>query len=178
MPQPTLPSARELILWLVIGCMVPSMAGALFIFQHGIQDAREELEKTSILSARILGLEVDQAFSKAKTVAVLLSQAPPLLADDLAVFHHNATLALARVEMNAALVVSDTRGQQVLNTLTRFGADLPPYGDQAQLRQVIATGKPVLSNLFIGGVSKKPVVTVAVPVVRQGEIVYRWRAAT
>ena len=172
MPQPTLPSVRELILWLVIGCMVPSMAGALFIFQHDVQDAREELEKSSIRSARILGLEVDQAFSKAKTVAVLLSQAPPLLADDLAVFHHNATLALARVEMNAALVVSDTRGQQVLNTLTRFGADLPPYGDQAQLRQVIATGKPVLSNLFIGGVSKKPVVTVAVPVVRQGEIVY------
>lgn len=172
MPKPTLPSVRELILWLVISCMVPSMAGALFIFQHDVQDAREELEKSSIRSARILGLEVDQAFSKAKTVAVLLSQAPPLLADDLAVFHRNATLALARVEMNAALVVSDTRGQQVLNTLTRFGADLPPYGDQAQLRQVIASGKPVLSNVFIGGVSKKPVVTVAVPVVRQGEIVY------
>ncbi len=172
MPQPTLPSVRELILWLVIGCMVPSMAGALFIFQHNIQDAREELEKTSILSARIISLEVDHTFSQVKRIALLSSRAPQLQAGNLAVFHQNALLALAKFGIDATLVVSDTRGQQVLNTLTRFGADLPPYGDQAQLREVIATGKPVLSNLFIGGVSKKPIVTVAVPVVRQGEIVY------
>jgi hypothetical protein len=46
------------------------------------------------------------------------------------------------------------------------------HANMALQRQMFATGKPVIGDLFIGTVVKRPFVSVQVPVFRDGEIKY------
>lgn len=70
------------------------------------------------------------------------------------------------------MVVSDASGQQLLNTLRPFGESLPRHANQGQLRRVFETGRPVISDLYIGAVTRRPLVGIDVPVRRDGQVVY------
>jgi PAS domain S-box-containing protein len=137
-----------------------------------IQEGHEHLEKTAIRTASDLSLSLDQSLSKVEQLAFVLSQAPDLKTNNLALFHRYAKDILAKTEKAANVVLIDVTGQVVLNTQVDFGSVLPRYGNQAQLRQVFATGKTVISDVFTGGFSGKPAVSVAVPVMRQGQVIY------
>jgi PAS domain S-box-containing protein len=167
-----LPSVRSLLLCLVMGCMVPGIGAGVFLFMKGIQDGRQQLEQSSLQTVHALALALDQQFSQVETTAVMLSQDPALQSNNLALFHDHAIAALARLQLGGSVVVCDKRGQALLNTRVRFGTALPLYGNQEQLRQVFATGQPVISDVFMGTFSKKPAVTVAVPVINGEKIVY------
>ena len=167
-----LPSARTLILWLVIGCIIPSMIGVCYLFVLRIREGREQLEKSTIRSAANLSLSLDERLSKVEALALILSQGLDLKANNLALFHRYAKDILAKTERAAIVVLSDASGKVVLNTQVDFGTALPMYGNQVQLRQVFETGEAVISNVFTGGLSGKPTVSVAVPVMRQGQVTY------
>jgi PAS domain S-box-containing protein len=167
-----LPSVRTLLLCLVMGCMVPGIVGGIFLFAQNIQEGRQQLEQSSIQTAHTLGLALDQQFAQVETTALMLSQDQALQSNNLALFHAHAIAALARVQIGGSVVVSDKSGQALLNTLVRIGSDLPLYGNPAQLQQVFATGKPVISDVFFGTFSRKPAVTVAVPVLHGEKVVY------
>ena len=55
-------------------------------------------------------------------------------------------------------------GQQVMNTILPRGAPLPIRGNLESTRQVFATGRPAVSNLFQGAATPRPVVAIDVPV--------------
>jgi hypothetical protein len=62
---------------------------------------------------------------------------------------------------------------QLLNTARPYGALLPDPGSAARIRKVFETGKPVISDVFIGGALKRPLVAIHAPVLRDG----RWCTA-
>jgi len=167
-----LPTVRTLLMGLVLGCMLPGMVGTIFLFIKDIQVERKQLEQSSVQMAHALSLVLDQKFSQLETTALMLAQDQTLRDNKLALFQNNAVSALARVQIAGHMVLSDASGQVVLNTLTDFGAALPLYGNQAQLRQVFATGQSVISDVFIGGFRKKHAITIAVPVFNGGKIIY------
>ena len=47
-----------------------------------------------------------------------------------------------------------------------------PFGGAAQLKRVIATGQPAVSDVFISLIRRKPAVSVTVPVLRSGQLHY------
>src|SRR5258706_15140916 len=61
------------------------------------------------------------------------------------------------------MVLAEPSGRQVLNTLRSPDAAAPEPAEADVLRQVAATGRPVVSDL-VGGASGHPIVTVNVPV--------------
>jgi hypothetical protein len=61
---------------------------------------------------------------------------------------------------------------QLLNTARPYGALLPDPGSAARIRKVFETGKPVISDVFIGGALKRPLVAIHAPVLRDGKVVY------
>jgi hypothetical protein len=77
----------------------------------------------------------------------------------------------------------------VLNTPRPFGAALPnlftesetpppaqagelPRGNAEAVRRTFETGQPTYTDLFLGLVSQRPTVSLVVPVLRQGRVVY------
>jgi len=53
-----------------------------------------------------------------------------------------------------------------------FGEPLPRATNSEMHDRVVATGKPQISDLIMGAVLKRPILTVGVPVFRDGEVVY------
>jgi hypothetical protein len=49
---------------------------------------------------------------------------------------------------------------------------LPPRTNREDRDVVFKTRKPAFSELFVGSISKRPIVTVTVPMLRGGEVVY------
>ncbi|CAG0998215.1 hypothetical protein RHDC4_02985, partial [Rhodocyclaceae bacterium] len=69
-------------------------------------------------------------------------------------------------------VLSDATGQQLVNTSRPFPTSLPRHGNPDQLQQVFREGRPVVSDLYTGPVLRQPVLSVDVPVLHDGRVVY------
>jgi signal transduction histidine kinase/DNA-binding NarL/FixJ family response regulator len=115
---------------------------------------------------------VDRDLSGIRGKLQILATSPFLRNGDLASFDRQARQVLETEELVGAIVLSDETGQQIVNTLRPFGSILPRTGHPDLLRQVFETRRPAVSNLYIGGVSKRPFVAVEVPVWRDGKILY------
>src|SRR5258705_7593359 len=70
------------------------------------------------------------------------------------------------------LLVADHEGRQLFSSVTPDIANLPPGNNRAIVEKVFATRRPQYSNLFFGAVKKQMIVTVEVPVLRDGEVLY------
>jgi len=68
--------------------------------------------------------------------------------------------------------VADRDGRQLFSSVAEDTASLPPRNNRAIIEKVFTTRIPQYSNLFIGAVKKRMIVTVEVPVLREGEVIY------
>jgi diguanylate cyclase (GGDEF)-like protein len=94
-----------------------------------------------------------------------------LVTGDLANFHKRATDAV-KGQLVSNYVLTDRQGSQLLNTVVPFGTPLPSSGRPIQLREVFESGNFVVTDLFIGPVSRAPVIALGIPVYRGSEVVY------
>lgn len=172
--QPTTPlrSARTMLLWLVLACWLPAVVGTTALFFHMYQDGRAQLRKTTIATARALVQVVDAELMRAQAAALALSISDSLARGDFAEFHRHAGSLLRTTGIGASVVLSDESGQQIVNTLRPYGERLPLRSDMEQVRRVFASGKPLISDIFIGGLTSSPAMAVYVPVLSRGRVVY------
>ncbi len=156
---------------LVLSCVVPASFMAAVLIYHSYEREKSQLVRDSMATARALTLAVDRDLASVKAALLTLATSPHLASDDLAAFYAQAKEVL-REQNGNNIVLSDARGQQRINTLRTFGEPLPPHGNMGQLRKVFATGQPVVSDLYIGAVARRPLVGIDVPVRRGDAIVY------
>ena len=165
-------SVRTLLIWLALACLLPGVIGAVVLSVHQYQDGREQLQKNTIQTARALVQTVDAQLIKAQVVAQALSTSSYLATQDFAGFYRRALELLQQADIGSNVVLSNESGQQIVNTMLAFGAPLPRHGNPEQLRRVFDTGQPVVSGVFSGGVTGSPKITVDVPVLSHGKVVY------
>jgi PAS domain S-box-containing protein len=171
---PALPSARTLLLLLVLGCLLPGLIGAIVMFRSFFIESNDQLQRSTLEMTRSLMRDVDDQFAQLNLLAVSLAQSRPLADKDLTAFHTEARTLLAALSLSTRVVVSDVYGQQLLDTQVAMDTPLPRYGNELQLRQVIVSGRAVTSGVF-PGTDKNPhavAVAVAVPVVIKGKVTY------
>ncbi|MCS0660717.1 sensor domain-containing diguanylate cyclase [Massilia terrae] len=152
---------------LVVACLGPGLVGAALLLIHEYREGHERLEKDTILTARALVQAVDAHLMEAEVAAQSLSTAGSLARGDFAEFRRGALLLLKVARPGSNIVVTDRNGQQIFNTLQQPGQPLYLNRDPVvlhRLQQVLETGEPVISNLFIGGLTKRPIMTIDVPV--------------
>ena len=70
------------------------------------------------------------------------------------------------------MLVADREGRQLFSSVTTDTASLPPRNNRDIVDKLFATKTPQYSNLFTGAVKRRPIVTVEVPVFRDGEVLY------
>ena len=114
--------------------------------------------------------DVDRQISAIQAELQVLAVSPSLQDDDLRDFDRQMRAALKI--RGTAIVLLDTKAQQLINTNRPFGEPLPRAINTEMLDRAVETGKPQISDLIIGAVLRRPVLTVGVPVFRDGEVVY------
>jgi diguanylate cyclase (GGDEF)-like protein len=165
------PGIRQRLAMLAFASAVPAviLAGALLAYDH--RRDRERLERDSIATARAMVHATDRELVSLTGAAQVLATSQRAQAGDIAAFYPQAQEVVGR-KIGANVVLSDASGRQLMNTLRKRGEPLPMHGNPAQLRAVFETGRPVVSDLYVGGVLGRPLMSVDVPVFRDGKVVY------
>ena len=105
---------------------------------------------------------VDRELTNIRAALRVLATSPALAAVDIPAFDSQARVVGATMGLNVVLV--DRDGQQHVNTRSPPGAPLPLTNTTDILRKVVETGRPGLSDLFLGAVSGAPALAVLMPV--------------
>ena len=147
--------------------MIPAAVAAALLIGYSYDRQSKIIEQRTLETARALAQAVDRELATSQVALLVLAKSPYLASGDLAAFHLQAR-GVIRDLPGDTLVLSDPSGQQLVNTLRPFGEALPLRGNSAQLRRLFETGQPVISDLFVGQVMRRPIIALDVPV-RQGD---------
>lgn len=181
-------SIRSRLIFLVFAGVLPLLILSAVMFWRDVQLHRESREHGMRDTVRALSLAVDREVGKAGAILVTLAASPYLDSGDFKSFYELSS-RVAEEHKGSWIVLFDSSGQQIINTRRRFGSALPntlrdavdspaakrddlSLGAASELRQVLETGKPVVTDLFMGIVSKRPTVSTSVPVKRHGQVAY------
>lgn len=168
----SLPTIRIKIGMIVLVCAVTTLVGCGLLISHFYDRERAQIERDTLLTARAMVHEVDRDLYSGQIAAISLATSPTLDTDDLAAFYAQAKALLSSDFPGFNFVLSNQSGQQLINTVQPFGQPLPLHGNLEQVHRVFESGKPIVSDMFIGGVLGRPVVSIDVPVRRNGKVIY------
>ena len=118
---------RTIRFWLtclVIGCVLPATLGSAFLFTISYRQQQAILERNTIATARALMQAIDAELFGVQSALQVLAASQRLASGDLASFYRQANEALPNIAGNY-IVITDSTGQQRLNTLKPFGTSLP-----------------------------------------------------
>jgi two-component sensor histidine kinase len=143
------------------------LLGAL-MFQS-VSSEREQLANRILQVLDALVNEIDRDLDRDVTILRTLATSEALANRDWPTFYDQAKAGL---QGRAYLVLVDSAGRQVLNTYVPYGEQPATTGDPETVRRMAQTKAPVVSNLFVSLVVKKPVFNVSIPILEDGEFRY------
>lgn len=148
-----------------LATLVPVFAGGVILALRLARQEQQRLEAQARDVARDVAGDIDRELQGVVAALEALSTSPALSEGRFDIFYRQAQKALAF--RGTAIVMRDPKGQQLVNTIVPWGTSLPVSSDPV-LREAdqraLATGRPVVSNLYVGAVTRKPFVLVDVPV--------------
>lgn len=160
------------LLWLVTACIVPAALLAVALIGYDYYEReRARLVSDSLATARAMGAAVDAELTGVRATLLALATSPSLASDDLAAFHAQAASAL-KDQSFLNIVLIDASDRQLVNTLRPFGDALPTGGNPLELAGMFRAGQPVITDLFVGPVAKKPLIAIGIPVRRDNAVRY------
>jgi len=169
------PSIRATLGLLVVVCVLPIAVVAALLFISYYEREQVQLTANAVNRAKGFVLAVDREFAATESALLALSTSHRLATGDLEGFHHRAVDALANVRADSILVL-DRKGQILLSTRRPYGEPLPKVADPRLLERILDTGKPGVSDLFLGPISGQQIFTVGVPVKIDESIAYSLNA--
>jgi signal transduction histidine kinase/ActR/RegA family two-component response regulator len=149
---------------------LPLVAVGSFAILRSVDDERAQIQSDVKQMVECFRADVDREISAIWAELQVLATSPSLQSGDFREFDQQMRAALKI--RGTAIVLHDTHGQQLLSTNRPFGEPLPRVTNSEMHDRVVATGKPQISDLVMGAVLKRPILTVGVPVFRDGEVVY------
>lgn len=166
---------RTSLIWLVAACMLPGILLSAWFIVSDYRQHKAQAIQNAIAIARAGSANLDRDLAGTSAALRVLATSSALNNDDLATFYTQALNALP-FQAVSNYVLIDEAGRQLLNTLKPWGSPLPVVGGPPQLRRIFETGEPVLTDVFIGPVTGKPILALGVPVKRGKQTVYSLNA--
>jgi two-component sensor histidine kinase len=157
---------------LVAGTMLPLIIFAVgTVFNNYEQDRRDATQRL-LETVRSIRLVLDAEMQRMTSGLQVLSLTNSLRSGDFNSFRRIAAGFLDQYGKDGVVLVADREGRQLFSSVTPDTATLPPRNNRDIVDRVFASKRPQYSNLFIGAVKKRLIVTVEVPVMRDGEVIY------
>ena len=165
-------SIYSALLLLVLAATVPLFLLVSWFAYSDYRSTRNDAYSELLNLSRALASVVDREVAAREAVAQVLAKLPALQEGDLRTFYDRAERMLELLPAGSAFILADATGQQLINTNRPFGDRLPLRGDLTSVRKVFETRDRWLSDVFIGAISKQPVVGLDIPVFRNNDVVY------
>jgi len=157
---------------LVAGTTLPLILfAAAIIFADYRQDRREASDQV-LRTVRSIRLVLDAEMQRMTGGLQVLSLTNALRNGDFDGFRRIARGFLDQYREGGVVLVADRDGRQVFSSVTSDTASLPPRNNRGIVEKLFTEKKPLYSNLFIGAVKKRLIVTVEVPVFRGDDVIY------
>ena len=167
------PPVRWLLLGIVLACLVPGLVGIGALVYRMYLDERVQIENDTVRTARGLSQTLDAELARARALALALATSSQLAAKDLVGFQRRARELLQSEGIGQDIVLSDASGREVLNARRAVGKVLPAPGEPSLGTGSFDAARPLVSDVFTSPATGDLVVTVDVPVLSAGRIVYR-----
>jgi two-component sensor histidine kinase len=157
---------------LVAGTTLPLIVFAAGIVFHNYEQDRKDATQRVLETVRSIRLVLDAEMQRMTGGLQVLALTNSLRSSDFNGFRRIATGFLDQYGKDGVLLVSDREGRLQFSSDTPDVAGLPQRKNRNMVEKVFATKRPQYSNLFLGSVKKRLIVTVEVPVMRDGDVVY------
>jgi len=165
-------SLRAYLLNLVILAVLPLIGFAIVLIVTLLHQQRVAGERALVKTTRALAIATDSRIGAEIERLEVLATSPALSAGDLGAFYEEATRA-ATVGNLESIALIDRSGQLLLSLRHPFGSGgLPNVSDRQYVRDVVATGKAVVSDVVSERTIGRPIIFVGVPVNIQGKLRY------
>jgi len=156
----------------VAGTSLPLiMFAAGIVFHDYVKDRREATQRV-LETVRSVRFTLDAELRRMTGGLQVLSLTDALRAGDFVRFGDMASGFLDQYGKDGVILVSDREGHILFPALESNEPTPPRRNNLAMVDRVFETGQPQYSTLFWGTVKKKWIVTVEVPVTRDGKVVY------
>ena len=168
MPKLSLPVRLVL---LVAGTTLPLIVFAVGLVFYNYEQDRRDASQRVLETVRSIRLVLDAEMQRMTGGLQVMSLTKALRDHDFDGFRPIAAGFLDQYGKDGVVLVADRDGRQVFSSVTEDTGSLPLRNNRDIVEKVIATKSPQYSNLFLGAVKKRLIVTVEVPVLRAGEVV-------
>jgi signal transduction histidine kinase/CheY-like chemotaxis protein len=166
-------SLRARLMLLVVASVVPLVAFTLVRGYLDYQDALASAGRKTQELARSLALGVEKQQQARIAVLEVLALSNALRRGDFEIFRARADAVVAKQFPGSNIVLLRQDGTQVLNTLVPSGAPLPQRPNIEATKAVFATGRPAISDVYLGVAARRYVISIEVPVRgSDGEVLY------
>jgi PAS domain S-box-containing protein len=162
---------RSRLTCLVLAAVLPVWLVSGFLVFHAYSVKRDHVNRNMLETARSLTMVVDRELASVQAALLALATSPTFASGDFSGVHRQ-TLELLKAYPGADIIVADVTGQQLVNSYRPYGDSLPKRKSPATVSRVFETGKPVISDLYYGAVTRRPMIGVDVPVFRDGKVAY------
>ena len=159
-----LPTIGSLLTIVILFTALPAIIGLGMMVEHFYKRERALIFADSSVHARAILKSVERDLGLSLAVTHALATSPSLRNSDFESFYQEARAALRPDFPGLNFVLSGPDGTQVINTVRPFGTRLSDTENLVHLTPVFQTGRAYVSNVFIGGVLKRPLVAAHVPV--------------
>ncbi len=157
---------------LVAGTLLPLIVFAgVIVYQHH-NERREEAFARVLQLVRSTRFVLDSEVKSMTAGLQVLALSTALQRDDFENFRRNAEAFLSQFPESQSIVIADRDGRQVFDSRAAPSAVLPVRTTRTGAGEVFQTRRPAYSPLFAGSISKDLIITITVPVFRNGEVVY------
>jgi PAS domain S-box-containing protein len=164
-------TVRQRLAFLVAACVLPVWlcAGALLYVTY--QGKLAHVEYHLAETADSLALAVDQELAILQAALLGLTTSPAVATGDFAAFRVQVDMLLPGFP-HSDIIMADDTGQQVFNSYLPPDASLPTRAVRESAQRVFASGMPSISPLFRGAVTNRTMISLDMPVLRDGRIRY------
>jgi signal transduction histidine kinase len=170
--SPSAPSSiRFHLLRLVAASVLPVWLLACLLVYHAYVTKCDQVNKKMLETVRTMTQVVDRELTGIQASLQALATSPSFASGNLADVQRQALLILKSYP-GADIVVSDETGQQLVNTSRAFGSPLPKRGTPETVRRIFETARPAFSGLYTGALTKQPQISIDVPVLENGRVLY------
>jgi signal transduction histidine kinase len=165
---PTRMRIRNYLLIIALLAGIPGLAVAAYFMWWSAALQKSSIEQGIRDTARALSLAVDREMFRARAIARTIAASPDI---DIERFDRVHAQAVAMSDQSGWVALVKPNAEQVLNALVPYGQPIPRAAATDLISEVSRTGDSRISNLLVGAVASRPIVSVGAPVIRGNQVI-------
>jgi PAS domain S-box-containing protein len=167
-------SVRACLIGIVATILIPALMFGGWMITRSTDSERALLERNSEAKGRQVLVDIEHEIQLAKAMLIALASSQFLQTENFQAFHEQS--AEVAKQLGSQVVLTDANsGQQIVNAAIPWGQspprNIPTQASDAR-KETTRSGTMVVSNVFFGPALKKYIVSLGIPVTKDGAVAY------